>query len=257
MKESTGEFRKNSSGQLLIVAALAIAVLISSTTIYVYELSKEAGNTDAQSISDYVLALKQATRNTMTGALANISSGGERTALTTNLDKLSEVIRSLNCLGTCYVDFTALNDSTYELGTWISWGTNDVGFSSAYANFTLNFYGFAETVTADYSINVTTTVSINGSYVPLEGETKNVNITCKIYNEDEPALAKSMTLFYENFGNWTQVDASSNLNILDLGNGTYLISFNVTTSSEQVKVSAHVYDLRNILVIANTTCYVA
>jgi len=255
MRTYKKRFETNSSGQLLIVAALAIAILISSTTIYVYELSKETNITDTRSINNFILALKQSTMNTMESSLANVSDGGEKKMLTTNLDALSQVFRSLNHFGICQLDFTVLNDSTYDSGTWLSWNTSDLGVSSAYANFTLNVYGMTSTITMDYAINITTTLSVNGSYVSLEGETKLVSLTCKIYNEDEPALAKNITLFYENLGTWTQVDASNNLTILDYGNGTYLISFTITTSSDPVQVSAHAYDLRDTLVRANTTCY--
>jgi len=255
MKKSRREFRANSSGQLLIICALTIAVLISSTTIYVYELNKETNSTDTPSFSNFILALKQSTRNTMISSLANISNGGERAVLTTNLNDLSQVFRNLNHFGLCHLDFTVLNDSTYDSGTWLSWNTSDLGVSSTYANFTLNFYGAAATIAAKYAINITTTLAVNGSYVTLEGETKLVSVTCKIFNEDEPALVENVTLFHENLGNWTRIDASNNLTVLDIGNGTYLISFTVTTSSDPVKVSVHAHDLRDILVKANTTCY--
>jgi len=255
MKKSRRKFRANNSGQLMIICALTIAVLISSTTIYVYELSKEANSTDAPSFSNFILALKQSTKNTIVSSLANVSNGGERAVLTTNLNELSQVFRNLNHFGLCHLDFTVLNDSTYDSGTWFSWNTSDLGVSSAYANFTLNFYGATATIATEYTINITTTLAVNGSYVSLEDETKLVSVTCRIYTEDEPALAENMTLFYENLGNWTRVDASNNLTILDFGNGTYLISFTVTTSSDPVKVSVHAHDLRDILVEANTTCY--
>ncbi len=255
MRRCERRFRENCSGQLLVVAALAIALLISSTTIYVYELSREITSPDAPSISNFILALKQSTRNTMLSSLANVSNGGEKTVLTANLNELSQVFRSLNNFGIVHLDFTALNDSTYDSGTWLSWDTSDLGVSSAYANFTLSVYGVTETIAIDYAINITTTLIVNGSYVLLEGETKLVNLTCKIYNEDEPTLAKNITLFYENLGNWTQVDASNNITISDYGDGTYLISFTVTTSSDPVQVSVHTHDLRDIFVKANTTCY--
>ncbi|MDI6904309.1 MAG: hypothetical protein QMD13_02290 [Candidatus Bathyarchaeia archaeon] len=73
-----------------------------------------------------------------------------------------------------------------------------------------------------------------------------------MYNEGEQALAKNITLFYEDLGNWILVDASNNLSIVDCDNGTYLISFTIETLSDVVQVSAHVHDLRDIFVQANT-----
>jgi hypothetical protein len=255
MKKCGRKLKANSSGQLLIVAALAIAILISTTTIYVYELSEETSSPDTPSISDFILALKQSTRNAVISSLANVSSLGEKTVLTTNLNSLSHVLRNMSQFGICQLAFTPLNDSSYDEGVWLSWNTSDAGVSSAYVNFALNVYGVASKVTADYPINITTAIAVNGSYTTLESGEKLVNLTCKVYNEGEPALAKNMTLFYDNVGNRTLIDASNNLSISEYGNGTYSIFFTVETPSDSVQVSVQVYDLRDIFVQANTTCY--
>jgi hypothetical protein len=253
MKKCKRKFGANSSGQLLIVAALAIAILISSTTIYVYELSRETNSTNSCPISDVILALKQSTKNTMISSLANISKGGEKAILEANLDSLSQAFRNLHQLGMCCLSFTLINDSRYGSGICLSWNADGSGFSSAYANFTLKVNSMASSIALDYAVNITTAVTINGSYTRLEGEEKLVNLTCRVLNEEEPALAKNITLFYENLGSWMPVNSSNNLSMVDYGNGTYLISFTVSTSSD-VQVSAHVYDLRDTLVQANATC---
>jgi len=69
-------------------------------------------------------------------------------------------------------------------------------------------------------------------------------------------LAENITLFYENLGSWTPVNSSNNLSTVDCGDGTYLLSFTVSASSP-VQVSTYVYDLRDIFVQANMTCYAA
>lgn len=256
MRKCKRKFRANSSGQLLIVAALAIAIIISSTTIYVYELSKETNSTESCSISDVILALEQSTKNTMISSLANISEGGEKAILEANLDDLSQAFRNLHQIGMCYLSFTLINDARYDSGVCLSWNTNGSGVSTAYANFTLTVQSIAANLAIDYAVNITTTIAINSSYTTIEGEEKLVNITCQVFNEDKPALAKNITLFYENLGSWTPVNSSNNLSTVDYGNGTYLLSFTVNTSSP-VQVSTHVYDLRDIFVQANTTCYEA
>lgn len=255
MKKHMKNLRANSSGQLLLVAALAIAILISSTTIYVYELSKETNSTYTSPISNSILALKQSTRNTMISSLANASNGGEKTVLAANLNRLSQVFRSLNHFGICDLASTSLNDSNYDSGIWLSWDTSDVGVSSAYADFTLKVYDIAANVTLNYAVNITTAVTIDGYSTRIGGNEKMVNLTCNIYNEGEPALTKNMTLFYERLGSWVSVDSSNNLSIMDYGNGTYRIVFTVNTSLNAVQVSAHIRDLRDIFVQANTTCY--
>jgi len=256
MRKCKRKFGANSSGQLLIVAALAIAIIISSTTIYVYELSKETNSTESCSIIDVILALEQSTKNTIISSLANISKGGEKAILEANLNDLSQAFRNLHQIGMCYLSFTLINDSRYDSGVCLSWNTNDSGVSTAYADFTLTVQSIAANLAIDYAVNITTTIAINGSYTKLGGEEKLVNITCRVFNEEKSALAKNVTLFYENLGSWIPVNSSNNLSTVDYGNGTYLLSFTVSASSP-VQVSPHVYDLRDIFVQANTTCYEA
>jgi hypothetical protein len=255
MRKSGKKLRANNSGQLLIIAALAIAVLISATTIYVYELGEETNSTDTKSIGDFVLALKQGIRNAMISSLVNASEGGEKTVLAANLDKLSQVIRSSYQFGICQLDYTVFNDSKYDSGVWLSWNANDLGVSSAYANFTLKVNSMGTNLTIGYTLNVTTSVTISGYCTQLSGTEKMVNLTCRVYDDGENALARNMSLSYENLGSWIPIDSSNNLSILDYGNGTYAISFTVRTSSDRVQVSVGVYDARGIFVRANTTCY--
>jgi len=243
---------KACSGQLLIVAALSIAVLISSTTIYVYELGREATHSLSQSMNDFVMALKQGTRNTLISSLANVSNGGNNTFLEANLNTYSQLVRRPNSLGTCNLNFTLSNTTGYDSGTCLSWSTLSIGVSSACADFTMHVYGVSEEITADYSTNITTVIVLNGFYTTLAGGEKLVNLTCHVSNENEPALAKSIDVFYEDAGNWTLADESNNLFIKDYGNGTYLVSFTVNVSSEVVQISTHMHDMRNIFVQANT-----
>lgn len=257
MNKYKRKFKKNSSGQLLIVVALAIALLVSSTTIYVYELSKEITSVENYPTNDFILALKHCTKNLMISSLANVSNGGENTILATNLNTLSQVFRRLYRLGTCHLTFSIVNNSNYDSGIWISWTSNSWGVSSAYANFTLDVYGMEANIETEYRINITTLAVLNGFYTRLEGEEKLVNLTCQIYNEEKPALAENITLYYEDLGSWKLVNSSNNLSTTDYGNGTYFFSFTVNTSLDVVQISVHVYDLRGILVQANTTCYEA
>jgi hypothetical protein len=137
---------------------------------------------------------------------------------------------------------------------WFSWGEIDgFGISSAYANFSLAIYGLEANVTANYSINITTAVTLEGYYT-LNGLEKSVSLSCRVFNEGKPALAKNITLYYEDLGVWLPVNSLNNLSIIDYGNGTYTISFTVITISDTVQVSAHITDLREIFVQANAVC---
>ncbi|MEM2147166.1 MAG: hypothetical protein QXJ94_01000, partial [Candidatus Bathyarchaeia archaeon] len=109
--------------------------------------------------------------------------------------------------------------------------------------------GLTFNATMTYAVNVTTTAKIAGYYT-INGTAKDVNITCQIFNEEEPALVKNITTYYEDSGVWLPVTPS----IINYGNGTYILSFTVFTSSDPVQVSVHISDLRGILVQANATC---
>jgi hypothetical protein len=255
MRNCRRKSKANNSGQLLIIAALAIAVLISATTIYVYELGNETNSTDTESISDFILALKQTVRNAMISSLANVSKGGEKAVLAANLDKLSQAIRSLHQFGICQLDYSILNDSNYDSGVWLSWNASGLGVSSAYANFTLKVNGMGTNLTVGYALNMTTSVTINGYCTQLAGTEKMVNLTCRVYGDGDNSLAKNISLSYENLGSWIPINSSNNLSIMDYGNGTYAISFTVNAPSDRVQISADVYDAHGIFVRANTTCY--
>jgi hypothetical protein len=246
MSKCRRELRADVSGQLLIVAAFAIAILISSTTVYVYELSREESSSDTQLTSDFVFALKQSARNAVISSLANVSNGGNRTVLSANLDELSQVVNSINRLGICSLAFTQFNDSYYDSGIWLSWNTTDTDVSSAYVDFNLSVSDNNARASVGFAVNVTTTFIVNGSYT-VEGAEKHVNLTCRVYNDGQPALAGSMVVFYESSGDWIQID-SLGLSTVDYGDGSYVLSFVVP--SEIVDISVSMVDMRGVLVEA-------
>jgi len=254
MRTSKNKFGANGSGQLLIVAALAIAVLISATTMYVYELEKEANVTEKESIDTFIIALKQCTRNTMISSLINASNSGEKTIMTANLDRLSEALRGLHKFGLIKLDYNLINNSFYNSGLWLQWNVSDYGVSSACANYTLKVNGISLDLTVTYKFNITTIVTINGYYLRLIGDEKLVNLTCTVFNEEGYSLARKLELSYERLGSWIVVNSSNNLSITDYGNGTYTISFIANTPSNTVQVAISAIDLRGIFVQAITTC---
>ncbi|MGQ9641109.1 MAG: hypothetical protein ACUVUF_03155 [Candidatus Bathycorpusculaceae bacterium] len=252
MKIHKKKIATGSSGQLLIVTALAIAILISSTTAYIYELGMKTDTAPTQSISNFVFALKASTRNAVISSLANVSNGGEKATLVANLNELSQFLRNIRNIGVCSLNFTVLNDALYDSGIQISWNTN-IGVLNAYVNFAVSVYGITENVTANYAVNITTAITVNGFFTQTESG-KLVNLTCKTYNEDNYALAKNMSFFYENLGSWIPINASNNPSIVDYGDGTYTVTFTVDVSSETVHVLVKAYDTRDILVQAETFC---
>lgn len=188
----------------------------------------------------------------MISSLANISNGGAKTVLTTNLEELAETLRGLKHQAIFQLAFSLYNDSDYESGVWLLWGAEGFGASSVYASFTLSVQG-AESATLDYAANIKTTVLVEGSYTD-NITTKNITVTCKVYNEGKPAQANNISLFYELNGAWIQATSLNDLLTVDFGNGTYAISFSAIIPSEPVRVSVHVTDTRGIFVYANATC---
>lgn len=244
---------RENRGQLLIVAAFAIALLISSTTAYVYELSRSTVSINESPATDLVFAVKQTARNVIMGSLANISNGGDKMVLASNMNRLAEALRKTRQQGICNLTHHELGSFGYDMGTRLSWGTNGSGLSSAYARVSVSAYDVSSQVSMDFAVNISSSLIIHGEYIALPGGDKNVHLTCTLTNEEHPALAENLTFFYADGGIWTQINASNSLILIDLGNGVYVVSFAIA-AADPVEVSACVTDLRGVFVRANMTC---
>ncbi len=88
----------------------------------------------------------------------------------------------------------------------------------------------------------------------IGGSNKQVNVTSNLLNEGTPALAKNLTLYYNNSSVWIIPDSQNNYTFIDYGNGTYFTSFVADIPSANIEVSVHVSDLREVNVQANVTC---
>jgi len=85
MDEVIGMLRNN-SGQVLLIAALAIALIISSLTLYVYETRQSIISADRSSrLNDFIRNVKIGSRNLIIGSLANISNEETNETLRINL----------------------------------------------------------------------------------------------------------------------------------------------------------------------------
>jgi len=249
----TRKLRNHStSGQALIIASLVIAVLLLSTTYYVFDI-KRTMIKDVVTTSYSLKAIRLSTTNTMISALANFTNGGEKEVLIADLSRLSSSIHSHFYEDQCLLQFTPLNSSSYVDGVYIVRGQDGVGISGSYVNFVLNSSGPTETYYSEFSLNITTTLIMKSTYTSNDAQ-KDINVTCEILNENEGALMRDIRLFYQNEtdGPWTMVDIYNNLNINDFGNGTYLFFFNVQ-AQDFLQVSASAHDLRDVLVAANVT----
>ena len=248
---------RNSSGQVLVIAALVVTLLLLSTAVYVTETQKNTAVYDSRAEPAFS-AYKLGATHTVISALANVSNGGSADVLIACLNQFKSVVNSHSFNAIVKMDFTPLNTTPYQDGVWISWDSSGKGVSSVYVNLALNSSGTSATYYSEYAVNVTSELNVNGVYTPLTGALKQVNLTCNVLNEGKPASAQNFTVYYEQDGSlspeeWVQVTSPS---ITDYGNGTYTISFTAETTNpdDPMLVSVHSHDLRQILTRANVTC---
>jgi hypothetical protein len=245
--------KSSNSGQALIIASLVITMLLLSTAYYVFEVKRNTV-TDETAEDPALAATKLATVNTVISALVNVSNGGDKSILVTDLNELSLTVRNHSYDGKRDLLFTPSNLPPYQNGAWISWESNGTGISGACVSFLINFSSPSTTYSSQYETNVTTALTIEGVYTGNDTE-KSVKVTCRVFNENEPASVNDFTMFYQNEtgGLWFKVDLSNNPQMINYGNGTYAMSFNAYAQNA-LQVSAQAHDTRDVFVIANTTC---
>ncbi len=250
-------FKENNSGQVIIITALLVALLLLSTVLYVIETEKTAPASKAKENQAFD-AYKQSIKQTLISSLSNITNGGETSVLASNLARLESALTSQSYSAILKIEDTPLNSAPYQNGVWISWGTSGQGISSSYVSFVFSSSSPSASASLAYSVNVTSQVNVNGDYLMLEGTQKHVSLTVEVFNEGKPALARNFSVYYEHDGSliveeWIKVEAPS---ITDFGNGTYSISFNADTKNRNnpVLVSLYCHDQREVLVKTSVEC---
>jgi hypothetical protein len=245
-------FRRDSSGQVIIVTALLVSLIFLSTALYVIEVEKKVPSVDANQDCDFS-TYKQSARSTLISALANATRGGPQNILSTDLAELKTVILSNSYQNMLTVDCATLNSSGYQNGVRISWGDKGQGISSAYATFAYSSLSPSASSKLEYEINVTSAVSLSGNYQQIDQNTKQVHLYVNVLNEGKSALAQNFTFSYQNSTDLVMVDSP---NVTSFGDGAYTISFNAQTpqQNEPLVVSLLCQDQRSIFVGTNVTC---
>ncbi|HUK85352.1 MAG TPA: hypothetical protein VLU95_05790 [Candidatus Acidoferrum sp.] len=244
--------KKDCSGQVIIITALLVALLLLSTAMYVIETGKNVP-TPGNDGDNLFLAYEQSIRSTLISALANISSGGNTGVLIADLNELNSAIISHSYQDIVQMAYTPLNTAPYQNGTWISWGVDGHGISSACVSFAFNSSGLSTASNLEYNSNITTEVNLTGNYSQLNDTLAQANLTINVLNEDQPALAQNFTFYFRNIAYWVKVEAPD---ITNLGDGTYSVSFSAETDQQSgpLLVSMFCQDQRGITVGANATC---
>jgi hypothetical protein len=248
--------KQNTSGQMLIVSALLIALLLISTAIYVIDVGKKVPIVEDSDDPNFA-AYQGSIRNALISTLANLTNGGTNT-LSANLESLKTLLLAHSYRAILTMDYTVLNTNPYSNGTWISWGTNGQAISSGYATYAFNSSSTSGTSNVESTVNVTSSINYIGTYTQLVGNTKQVDLDITVLNENKPALAQNFTFYGDYDGSlstvdWTPVNSIVNINHYD---GTYAVSFNFDTANRgnNVYVSVLCHDQRGIFMVANATC---
>ncbi len=245
--------KRANSGQILLIAAFIMASLLVSAQLYILEVGKTSGETESDSLGDFMLGIQFGSNNVVIGSLANVSNGGLSNTLELNLRNWSSFIANQYQHGKSILDYTLRDAAPYSSGIWLDWSLNGYGVSSAYVNFTHTLSGLEVDVDQSYLMNITTTLLIASTNRRLSENTRQVNVTINVLNEAETALAKQITVYYRVSNIWLTPDTANNYTLLDYGNGTYLASFVATFPTDTVEVSAHIVDCRDIYAQANAT----
>ena len=240
-------------GQILVVAALGIALVIISTQAYVLELSRTMVSSEYGCFSDYLLGIEQGAGHVVCASLVNVSRGGASSILSDNLDRWEAFVSGDHTFGWCDLNATPASQPPYSEGVRLDWGTEGEGVSSACADLTLNVSGRGLEVDHQFTVNTTTLLSVAGSYVDLGGDAKALTVMVELQVDGGGALAGSITLEYMKSAAWTDPTGLGSYQEQDLGNGTYIYTFTDDVPGSPVQVRAQVYDLRGVYVRAENS----
>ncbi|MCW4024035.1 MAG: hypothetical protein NWF01_03255 [Candidatus Bathyarchaeota archaeon] len=249
--------RRNNSGQVLIVSALLLALVLLSTALYVIQSEKTAPT--AQTCQNDFAAYQQAAKSTLISALANVTNGGDSSVLASDLDRFTSAVTAQSYQSMLQLQTCSLTTAPYQDGLHISWGSSGYGISSACTDLNINTVTNTKNSSTQYNLTITTEIDCNGECWLLEGKYKEVNLTVNVYNEGQAALAENFTFLFDFDGllstsDWLPVNATNTV-INNLGNGTYLVS--LTFESDQRNIPAAVsvtcLDQRGIMVAAVLT----
>ncbi|UCD45036.1 MAG: hypothetical protein JSV27_00560 [Candidatus Bathyarchaeota archaeon] len=240
-------------GQVLIIAALAIALTILTTQAYVYRLSRTEVESKYDLVNDYVIGLELGTKHAVVASLISISQGGSTSDLSGNLDRWESFVGGDYRFGRCDIDYTPYNQSGYSDGIWLGWGTDGVGISSVCVDFILNISGRGVEVDWSLGYNASTVIINSGSWTQGAGANeKVVNGVFDLLNEGSPAIVDSVNITY-NDGLWREASSLPDYSLTDHGNGTYRYGFTAQVPGPEIEVRIQVYDRKGVFVEAEVT----
>ena len=189
-------FKRDCSGQVIVITAFLVALLLLSTAVYVIETEKDVP-TSSTNTNNALSAYQQAAKNTLISALANATNGGSQSILTTDLYELESAITSQSYQSILETDFTPLNQAPYQNGIWISWGTDGQGISSACITSGINSIGTSSTSNSAYLVNITSEVTLAGSYTQLNANLNQVTLTVNLLQRRDTCSSTKLSLLLQ------------------------------------------------------------
>jgi hypothetical protein len=245
-------FRQDCRGQVIVITGLLVAVILLTTAMYVIEIEK---NTPTVKANDGVPidSYRNSIKSTLISALANVSGGGDSSILASDLAVLKSIILGHSYESQLTMDYSLLDSGGYSDGVRLSWGSSGVGISSVYTTITCSSSSSLGSSDVSYLVNVTSRLHVSGDYLQLNETHKEVNLTFNVYDESGAALADNFVINYQNSTGWQVIDSPE---VVNLGNGTYNVTFYALTGEigESLDVSTVCLDTRGISVGANLTC---
>ncbi|MGD2200637.1 MAG: hypothetical protein PVJ38_03260 [Candidatus Bathyarchaeota archaeon] len=241
-------------GVNLILAAFIISMVILSTQVYVYRLSKRGSYSNCDYLSDYILGIKQNSEHAVTASLINISKGGDNVVLGSNLDRWRSFVAGDYQFGRCDLNYTLQDEGSYTDGVRIDWGVNGLGVSSAYADFTMNLSGRGVEADLIFSVNVTAYLDVSG-YWEADSSDKWIYVDIVLRDEGGYALGSRFLVEYERQKTWYNASDAPDYSWYDYGNGTYRCIFHPFLPGSEVQVRVSVHDRRDIYVQAQQSLY--
>ena len=242
--------RTNTSGQILILSALAIVVLLISTVTYIYQLTHyPAIENSYASVNSFITNIEVETQYLLTQLLALKSQSDDNTSLTSKLTQWGTFVTNNYYQGYCALQWILSETPPYSQGVQLVWGTNGSGISSTQITMKLNLTSDA-TLKLIKQFTVLTQLSVHYEVTNITDNELQVVVTATLQDESGPALTDEVTIYYHNASGWHDASLVSTYTLTQHHNGTYTAIFHLSSIDN---ISVQCIDHRGIYVQANAT----
>ncbi len=239
---------------MLVVSSLVIALIMISTTAYVYELAGDSEVGAVHALSGHVQSIRIGTKNIVIGALANVTNTGQNRTLVTLLDRWKTAVAEHYAVGKTTLYYFLRETAPFSSGLYVAWSNEGTGVSEAFVNYAIVIKGNRVNMESTGYVNASSYLQVDGLVEQISQNSSQVTLTWNLFNEGHPALQENATLHHRGLTQWMSVDYDNDYVVTDYGNGTYRATF-VLATLDSVDVSVRVLDKRGILVQANVTCF--